>query len=75
METSSPPGTQTRWEKAAEITQVCPSGTVAVSASSVPHLCPGQATSGFTGQMQNSMAGWEKATELWMLTSSWPPPG
>lgn len=75
MGTFSPPGTQTSWENTAEITQVCLSGTAAVSASSVPHLCPRQATSRFTGQVQKSMAGWEKATELWTLTSSWPPLG
>lgn len=50
MEALSLPGTQASWEEATEITQVSLSGTVAVSASSVSHPCPRQATSGFIGQ-------------------------
>lgn len=53
MEPLGPPGTQASWEEATDMTPSSLSGTVAVSASSVPHLCPGQATSGFIGQVQN----------------------
>jgi len=39
------------WVEATEIRQVSLSGTVAVPAGSVPHLCPGQTSSGFIEQV------------------------